>query len=138
APGGALLVIEPLAADRFEDDFANPYARIGYAISTMACLPSGTAQAGPAQLGAMAGEAKLREILAAGGFTDVRRIVTPTAPFNILLGGCRGPRRCPGPKPTRSAGWTPPTRHHWYAGPTSPRRSWSPRRSTASNGSTRR
>jgi len=86
-PGGALLLVEPLAADRFEDDFTNPYARIGYAISTMACLPSGVAQAGPAQLGAMAGEAKLREILAAGGFTDVRRIVTPTAPFNILLEG---------------------------------------------------
>ena len=89
ARGGALLVVEPLAADQFEDDFTNPYARIGYAISTMACLPSGVAQAGPAQLGAMAGEAALREILAAGGFTDVRRIVTPTAPFNILLEGHR-------------------------------------------------
>ena len=30
APDGVLLVAEPLAADRFADDFANPYARIGY------------------------------------------------------------------------------------------------------------
>ncbi|HEY7814873.1 MAG TPA: class I SAM-dependent methyltransferase, partial [Nakamurella sp.] len=36
APDGVLLVAEPLAADRFADDFANPYARIGYAISTLA------------------------------------------------------------------------------------------------------
>ncbi|MCZ0982624.1 methyltransferase domain-containing protein [Streptomyces diastatochromogenes] len=39
ADDGAVLVVEPLAADRFEDDFANPYARIGYAVSTLVCTP---------------------------------------------------------------------------------------------------
>src|SRR6185437_10342702 len=40
APGGTVMIIEPLAAGRLEDDFANPYARVGYAISTLVCTPS--------------------------------------------------------------------------------------------------
>ncbi|MFF7994487.1 methyltransferase domain-containing protein [Kitasatospora xanthocidica] len=85
APDGAVLVVEPLAADRFADDFANPYARIGYAISTLVCTPSSLAQTGAAALGTMAGEARLREVLAAGGFTRVRRVAQDSAPLNILL-----------------------------------------------------
>jgi hypothetical protein len=53
APGGTVLIIEPRAADRFEDDFTNPYARVGYAVSTMACTPSALSQPGQAALGAM-------------------------------------------------------------------------------------
>ncbi|GIH05215.1 SAM-dependent methyltransferase [Rhizocola hellebori] len=85
APSGTVLIIEPLAADRFEDDFSNPYARIGYAISTMACTPSSLSQPVGAALGAMAGEAKLREVAAAAGFERVERIAADAAPFNIIL-----------------------------------------------------
>ncbi len=85
APGGTVLIIEPHAADRFEDDFTNPYARIGYAISTMACTPSSLSQPGRAALGAMAGEARLREVAAIAGLTDVRRVAADAAPFNIVL-----------------------------------------------------
>ncbi|MFF0267648.1 class I SAM-dependent methyltransferase [Kribbella sp. NPDC004536] len=85
APGGTLMVIEPLAADRLEDDFANPYARIGYAISTLVCTPSSLAQPGAAALGTMAGEAKLREVLTAAGFQHIRRVAQDAAPFNIVL-----------------------------------------------------
>jgi len=85
AEDGTILVIEPHAADRFEDDFTNPYARIGYAISTMACLPSALAQPGGAGLGAMAGETRLRGVLGEGGMTRVRRVATEAAPFNIVL-----------------------------------------------------
>ena len=85
AEDGVLFVAEPLAADRFEDDFANPYARIGYAISTLVCTPSSLSQPGAAGLGAMAGEARLRQVLADGGFTRVRRLPAELAPFNILL-----------------------------------------------------
>ena len=66
APGGTVMVVEPLAADRLEDDFTNPYARIGYAISTLVCTPSSLAQPGAAALGAMAGETRLRQVLADG------------------------------------------------------------------------
>jgi ubiquinone/menaquinone biosynthesis C-methylase UbiE len=85
APGGTVMVIEPLAADCFEDDFTNPYARIGYAISTLVCTPSSLAQPGAAALGAMAGEARLRQVLAEAGYTRVRRVAQQAAPFNIVL-----------------------------------------------------
>ncbi|HVW39942.1 MAG TPA: class I SAM-dependent methyltransferase [Amycolatopsis sp.] len=85
AGDGTILVIEPLAADQFADDFANPYARIGYAVSTLVCTPSSLSQPGAAGLGAMAGEAKLREVLAAGGLREVHRIAREAAPFNIIL-----------------------------------------------------
>ncbi len=87
APDGVLLVIEPLAADRFADDFTNPYARVGYAISTMACTPSSLAQPGGAGLGAMAGEAKLRDVLAAAGIGGIERVARESAPMNIILTG---------------------------------------------------
>jgi len=85
APGGTVMIIEPLAADRLEDDFTNPYARIGYAISTMVCTPSSLAQPGAAALGAMAGETRLRQVLTEAGYTRVRRVAQQAAPFNIVL-----------------------------------------------------
>jgi ubiquinone/menaquinone biosynthesis C-methylase UbiE len=85
APGGTVMVIEPLAADRFEDDFTNPYARVGYAISTMVCTPSSLAQPGATALGAMAGETRIRQVLADAGYTRVRRVAQDAAPFNIVL-----------------------------------------------------
>ena len=85
APGGTTMIIEPLAADRLEDDFTTPYARIGYAISTLVCTPSSLAQPGGAALGAMAGEARLRQVLAEAGYTRVRRVAQQAAPFNIVL-----------------------------------------------------
>lgn len=85
APGGTVIVIEPLAADRLEDDFTNPYARIGYAISTLVCTPSSLAQPGAAALGTMAGEMRLRAVLTEAGYTRVRRVAEDAAPFNIIL-----------------------------------------------------
>ena len=86
APSGTTMIIEPLGAgDRLEDDFANPYARIGYAISTLVCTPSSVAQPGAAALGAMSGEVRLRQVLADGGYTRVRRVAQDAAPFNIVL-----------------------------------------------------
>jgi ubiquinone/menaquinone biosynthesis C-methylase UbiE len=85
APGGTVMVVEPLAADHLEDDFTNPYARIGYAISTLVCTPSSLAQPGAAALGAMAGETRLRQVLAEAGYTRVRRVAQEAAPFNIVL-----------------------------------------------------
>lgn len=84
AADGVALVIEPLAADRLEDDLANPYAPIGYAVSTLVCTPSALAQGGEA-LGTMAGEGKLREVLSAAGFSRISRIAQDAAPFNIIL-----------------------------------------------------
>lgn len=62
-----------------------PYARVGHAISTMVCTPSSLAQPGAAALGAMAGETRIRQVLADAGCTRVRRVAAEAAPFNIVL-----------------------------------------------------
>ena len=51
--------------------------------STMICVPTSLSQEVGAALGAQAGEAKLREVITAGGFRNVRR-ATET-PFNMIL-----------------------------------------------------
>jgi hypothetical protein len=55
-----------------------------YAYSTMLCTPNALSQGGELALGAQAGEARLREALAAGGFTRFRRAAE--TPFNLVLG----------------------------------------------------
>jgi ubiquinone/menaquinone biosynthesis C-methylase UbiE len=84
APGGVCLVIEPNVADRLEDNRHNPYAPIGYAVSTLVCTPSSLAQEGAAGLGTMAGPARIRQVLEDAGFADVRR-VAEDLPFNLVF-----------------------------------------------------
>jgi len=77
-----LMIGEPMAGDRLEDNL-NPVGRLFYAGSTMICVPTSLSQEVGAALGAQAGEAKLREVIAGGGFRSVRR-ATET-PFNMIL-----------------------------------------------------
>jgi hypothetical protein len=81
-PDGTWMVVEPMAGDRMEDNM-NPVGRIYYAASTLICVPTSLAQEVGAALGAQAGEAKLREVISAGGFNHIRR-ATET-PFNMVL-----------------------------------------------------
>jgi SAM-dependent methyltransferase len=81
-PDGTFLLVEPYAGDRIEDNL-NPVGRIFYAGSTMLCTPASRAQAGQAALGAQAGEARLRDVALAAGFTRFRR-ATET-PFNLIF-----------------------------------------------------
>jgi SAM-dependent methyltransferase len=81
-PDGLWMIVEPMAGDRLEDNL-NPIGRIFYAGSTMVCVPTSLSQEVGAALGAQAGEAKLREVISAGGFRHVRR-ATET-PFNMIL-----------------------------------------------------
>jgi hypothetical protein len=76
------MIVEPMAGDRMEDNM-NPIGRIFYAASTLVCVPTSLAQEVGAALGAQAGEAKLREVISAGGFSNIRR-ATET-PFNMVL-----------------------------------------------------
>ena len=76
------MIVEPMAGDRMEDNM-NPIGRIFYAASTLVCVPASLAQEVGAALGAQAGEAKLREVISAGGFSNIRR-ATET-PFNMVL-----------------------------------------------------
>jgi len=81
-PDGSWMIVEPIAGDRLEDNL-NPVGRLYYGASTMVCVPTSLSQEVGAALGAQAGEAKLREVITAGGFRNVRR-ATET-PFNMIL-----------------------------------------------------
>jgi hypothetical protein len=76
------MIIEPMAGDRLEDNL-NPVGRLYYAGSTLGCIPTSLSQEVGAALGAQAGEARLREVITAGGFGSVRR-AAETA-FNMIL-----------------------------------------------------
>ena len=82
ATDGAWLIVEPYAGDRVEDNL-NPVGRLYYGASTLSCTPGALAQEGGVALGAQAGEARLREVIAAGGFTRIRRV--GRTPFNLVL-----------------------------------------------------
>jgi len=76
------MIIEPMAGDKLEDNL-NPIGRIYYGASTLVCVPTSLAQEVGAALGAQTGEAKLREVITAGGFRNVRRAAE--TPFNMIL-----------------------------------------------------
>ncbi|MBV9047256.1 MAG: SAM-dependent methyltransferase, partial [Solirubrobacterales bacterium] len=61
----------------------NPVGRVFYGASTLVCTPASRDQEVGLALGAQAGEQRLREVVAGGGFTRVRR-ATET-PFNLVL-----------------------------------------------------
>jgi 2-polyprenyl-3-methyl-5-hydroxy-6-metoxy-1,4-benzoquinol methylase len=82
AADGTWLIVEPFAQDTMEANM-NPVGRIFYAASTMFCVPASLSQDVGLGLGAQAGEAKLKEVVTAGGFTKFRR-ATET-PFNLIL-----------------------------------------------------
>jgi hypothetical protein len=82
-PGGAWMIVEPIAADDPADNVRNPVSRLYYNASTMICVPTSLAQEVGEALGAQAGEAKLTEVLREGGFHQVRRAAQ--GPFNMVL-----------------------------------------------------
>ena len=79
---GTWLIVEPYAGDRLEDNLG-PVGRVFYGASTLVCTPASRDQEVGLALGAQAGEARLREVVTAGGFTRFRR-ATET-PFNLVL-----------------------------------------------------
>ena len=81
-PGGSWMIVEPFANDRLEDNL-NPVGRVFYSASTMICTGASLFQDGRRALGAQAGEARLRQVVTAGGFTRFRR-ATQT-PFNLVF-----------------------------------------------------
>lgn len=81
-PDGSLLLVEPFANDRLEDNL-NPVGRLYYGASTVICVPHSRTEEPRTALGAQAGEARLTEILRDAGFTRVRRAAE--TPFNLIL-----------------------------------------------------
>jgi 2-polyprenyl-3-methyl-5-hydroxy-6-metoxy-1,4-benzoquinol methylase len=81
-PDGTMMVVEPMAGDRLEDNF-NPVSRLYYAGSTLICVPTSKAQEVGAALGAQAGELLLGEVIGKAGFRTVRRAAD--TPFNMVI-----------------------------------------------------
>jgi SAM-dependent methyltransferase len=82
AADGTWLIVEPMAGDRVEDNF-NPVGRAYYGFSTFLCTPASLSQDVGLALGAQAGEARIGDVVSAGGFTRFRR-ATET-PFNLVF-----------------------------------------------------
>jgi SAM-dependent methyltransferase len=82
APDGTLLLVEPYADDRLEDNF-NPVGRAYYAASTLLCVPHSLSEGPGTALGAQAGERRLREVATAAGFRRFRRAAE--TPFNLIF-----------------------------------------------------
>jgi len=82
ADDGTLLLVEPYANDRLEDNL-NPVGRLYYGASTVICVAHSMSEEPSTALGAQAGEARLTALLREAGFGFVQR-ATET-PFNIVL-----------------------------------------------------
>lgn len=81
-PDGVWMIVEPIAADRPEDNL-NAVGRLYYNASTMICVPTSLDQEVGEGLGAQAGENRLAEVIKSGGFTRVRRATQGA--FNMVL-----------------------------------------------------
>jgi SAM-dependent methyltransferase len=82
APDGTVMLVEPFANDRVEDNIS-PVARMYYAASTTICCAHAISEGGHLVLGAQAGEARLAEVFRKAGFTRFRRAYE--TPFNLVL-----------------------------------------------------
>jgi SAM-dependent methyltransferase len=82
ASDGTWMVVEPFASDDVAANL-NPVGRIYYSASALVCVPASLSQEVGLGLGAQAGEARLRTVIMAGGFTRFRRAAE--TPFNMVF-----------------------------------------------------
>jgi 2-polyprenyl-3-methyl-5-hydroxy-6-metoxy-1,4-benzoquinol methylase len=81
-PDGTWMIVEPQAGDRVEDNL-NPVGRAYYAFSTLLCTPASLSQDVGLALGAQAGQARIGDVVSAGGFSRFRRAAE--TPFNLVF-----------------------------------------------------
>ena len=82
ADGGTVMLVEPLAAERSEDN-QGPIAAMNYAASTALCTPNALCHRGGIALGAQAGPVALQQALAEGGLCHFR--VAAKTPFHMVI-----------------------------------------------------
>jgi ubiquinone/menaquinone biosynthesis C-methylase UbiE len=78
---GTWMIVEPFANDSLKDNL-NPVGRVYYSFSTLLCTPCSRSQEVGLCLGAQAGEARIGEVVKAGGFSRFRRAAE--TPFNLV------------------------------------------------------
>ncbi len=82
AEDGTILLVEPFASDRVEDN-ANPVGRLYYAASTTICCAHAISEHGTHVLGAQAGFKRLADVFHKAGFRHVRKALE--TPFNLII-----------------------------------------------------
>jgi SAM-dependent methyltransferase len=82
APDGTVMLVEPFANDRVQDN-VSPVARLYYAASTTLCCAHAISEGGRLVLGAQAGARRLADVFRKAGFTRFRRAFE--TPFNLVL-----------------------------------------------------
>lgn len=79
---GTVMLVEPFAQDRLEDNI-NPVSRLYYVGSTLLCCPHAVSERGDYVLGAQAGGAQLTKLVTGNGFSTCKRALE--TPFNMIL-----------------------------------------------------
>jgi 2-polyprenyl-3-methyl-5-hydroxy-6-metoxy-1,4-benzoquinol methylase len=82
APGGTVMLVEPFANDRVEDNL-NPVGQLYYSGSSFICCAHALSEGGKLVLGAQAGPARLAEVFRKAGFTHFRKAAE--TPFNLVF-----------------------------------------------------
>ncbi|MDQ2701876.1 MAG: class I SAM-dependent methyltransferase [Pseudomonadota bacterium] len=82
APGGTVILVEPFANERLEDNLGL-VGQLYYAASTTICCAHAISEGGTMVLGAQAGEARLAEVFRKAGFRHFRRAAE--TPFNLIF-----------------------------------------------------
>lgn len=82
APGGTVLLVEPFAHDRVEDN-AGTVGQLYYSASAVICCAHAISEGGRMVLGAQAGPARLEEVFRRAGFSHFRRAAE--TPFNLIF-----------------------------------------------------
>jgi ubiquinone/menaquinone biosynthesis C-methylase UbiE len=82
AKDGTVMLVEPFANDRVEDNI-NPVGRLYYAASTTLCCAHAISENGTHVLGAQAGTDRLGKVFAQAGFRHFREAAK--TPFNLIL-----------------------------------------------------
>jgi 2-polyprenyl-3-methyl-5-hydroxy-6-metoxy-1,4-benzoquinol methylase len=82
APGGTVLLVEPFANDRVEDNLGT-VGQLYYTGSTLICCAHAISEGGKMVLGAQAGPARLQEVFRKAGFSHFRKAAE--TPFNLIF-----------------------------------------------------
>jgi SAM-dependent methyltransferase len=82
AEDGTVMLVEPFANDRVEENL-NTVGRLYYSASTTLCCAHSLSEDGAAGLGAQAGEARLARVFRQAGFGEFRK--AKETPFNLIL-----------------------------------------------------
>jgi 2-polyprenyl-3-methyl-5-hydroxy-6-metoxy-1,4-benzoquinol methylase len=82
APGGTVMLVEPFAKDRVEDNLG-PVGQLYYSGSCLICCAHAVSEGGKLVLGAQAGPKRLAEVFRKAGFTHFR--CAAENPFNMIF-----------------------------------------------------